>query len=73
MAHSKIKLSKCYSDATSRMSHLSTELYESIHDENGNPLEDLELVRKEIQSFQRGVREEIDFIKSACREENEGN
>lgn len=55
------------------MSQLSTELYESIHDDKGNPLSDLDAVRREIQSFQRGVREEIDFIKSACREENEGN
>jgi hypothetical protein len=42
----------------------ATELYENLHDEKGNPLVDIEIVKKRCLDFILSVRRELDFIRA---------
>jgi hypothetical protein len=65
-------LSKCYSNGTIRMHKATDQLYEDIHTDAGDPVRDEELIKSLCHEFLKCIREEIDFIRSACKESNEG-
>lgn len=65
-------VSKSFFTATSRVQELMTDLYENLHDNDGNPLLDEELITDRINAYKRVVRTELDMVKSAVKQYNEG-
>jgi len=61
-------LSKTYYLATSRMHHSATALYESLHDERGNPRTDAERLHNTIRKYKRDIDMEFDMIRAALLE-----
>jgi hypothetical protein len=57
-----------YMMATLRVHGLTSTLYESLHDLDGDPLEDPDAVRDMIVEFKRLVIEEISLVQSAVQE-----
>ena len=49
------------------------ELYESIHDSQGNPIEDYETVKLKVDEAIKKVRLEVDIIKTAAQEKLGGD
>lgn len=66
------RLSECYLMSLNQVQKNATSLYESLHDEKGNPLVDEVEVRKLTLEFIQSVRKELDFIRDAVREHVEG-
>jgi hypothetical protein len=65
------RLSEYYLMSMSQVQKNATELYENLHDEKGNPLVDIEIVKKRCLDFILSVRRELDFIREAVKEHNE--
>lgn len=65
------KLSELYCLACSNAHELLDELYESIHDSNGNPIVSPEEVKSIRQKFYSKIRHELDLIQSASDEASE--
>jgi hypothetical protein len=61
-------LSQTYFLATSRMHNAATNLYESLHDEAGNPRTDAERLHNTIRKFKRDIDMEFDLVRSALLE-----
>jgi hypothetical protein len=49
------------------------ELYEAIHDNQGNPIEDYETVKLKVDEAIKKVRLEVDIIKTAAQEKLGGD
>ena len=61
-------LSQTYFLATSRMHNAATNLYESLHDEAGNPRTDAERLHNTKRKFKRDIDMEFDMVRSALLE-----
>lgn len=68
---SKDDISFMFSTACSRIHTLVTELYESIHDKDGDPILDLDSASTFISEFRQALNIEIDLIKESIRQFNE--
>lgn len=68
---SKSDISLMFSTACNRIHVLATELYESMHDDNGDPIADIETASKFISEFRQALNIEIDLIKESIRQFNE--
>ena len=66
------ELSRMYFVATNFVAQTTTELYESLHDNNGAPLEDQDAVKLLVDNYIKKVRVEIELIRSAIRQHSEG-
>lgn len=62
------ELSRIYFLATARISEASADLYESLHDEKGNPLLDQKQVSEITNKYSRSFRIELDMIRAALTE-----
>jgi hypothetical protein len=62
------KLGWLYQVACNRINDACAELYESFHDEEGQPLTDLEQINVNIRLFQRQVSLEVDLVRQALTE-----
>lgn len=62
------KLSEYYSLASLKVHALIDELYESLHDEKGEPLTEYEDVLDTVLRVRKSMFEELDLIKSIVRE-----
>tara|TARA_R100000406_G_scaffold21043_1_gene13019 strand:+ start:3741 stop:3962 length:222 start_codon:yes stop_codon:yes gene_type:complete len=62
------KLSEYYSLASLKVHALIDELYESLHDEQGEPLTEYEDVLDTVLRVRKSMFEELDLIKSIVRE-----
>lgn len=67
------RLSEYYLMSLNQVQKNATNLYESLHDEKGNPLVDEAEVRKLTLDFIQSVRKELEFIRDAVREHVEAN
>lgn len=66
------ELSECYFKGVSRAITVLETLYEDLHDNSGNPLDDFETVKQKAADAIKHVRAELDIIKTAA-EEKQGN
>lgn len=64
------KLGEIYALATSRISDELTALYESLFDDDGQPMIVIDDVNERIKKFQRQVGYEADLMRQAIREHN---
>ena len=64
------KLGEIYALATSRISDELTALYESLFDDDGQPMIVIDDVNERIKKFQRQVGYEADLIRQAIKEHN---
>jgi hypothetical protein len=64
------KLSELYSFSTQEIQRLTTELYESLHDDAGNPISSSEEVSELVKDFRMRVNIEVATVKDACLEYN---
>ncbi len=64
------KLSELYSFCTQEIQRLTTELYESLHDDDGNPITSTDEVSELVKEFRMKVNIEIATVKDACLEHN---
>lgn len=64
----KQELSRSYFMATSRMSNAATSLYESLHNESGEPRVDADRLHNTIRKFKRDIDGEFDMIRAALLE-----
>tara|TARA_R110002049_G_scaffold71056_2_gene183246 strand:- start:1309 stop:1524 length:216 start_codon:yes stop_codon:yes gene_type:complete len=63
------KLSKLYFDATARMRYYVTAFYdESIHTEEGEPVDDLDEINHAILELRQATNIELDLIREASKE-----
>jgi hypothetical protein len=65
------ELSRLYCISTSNAHDALNELYEAVHDYNGNPIDDPAHVKSIKQSFIFKIRQELDLIQTACDEFSE--
>lgn len=66
----RYKLAEIYGLAAARISQELTDLYESLFDDDGNPMIVIDDVNDRIKKFQRQVGFEADLIRQAIREHN---
>ena len=64
------KLSELYSFSTHEIQRLTTELYESLHDDAGKPIPSTEEVAELLKDFRMKVNIEVATIKDAFLEYN---
>ena len=64
------RLGEIYALATSRISDELTALYESLFDDDGQPMIVIDDVNERIKKFQRQVGYEADLMRQAIREYN---
>jgi len=64
------KLSEVYSCSTQEIQRLTTELYEELHNDTGNPISSSEDVAELVKDFRMKVNIEVATIKDACLEYN---
>jgi len=64
------KLSEVYSFSTQEIQRLTTELYEELHNDTGNPISSSEDVAELVKDFRMRVNIEVATIKDACLEYN---
>lgn len=69
----KQELSGCYFRGASRAELVLEKLYEDIHDDQGNPIEDYEKVKLKVDEAIKNVRLELDIIKTAAQEKQGGD
>lgn len=69
----KSELGRIFSIASSRIAESCSELYESLFDEEGQPLYDIDEINAHIRAFQRQVGVEADLIRQAIIEYKETN
>lgn len=67
----KETLSRLFAQSTAEMTKVVVEMYESLHDELGDPLADWDLVLEEARECKKLVLEELEAIKAAVKEYNE--
>lgn len=66
----KPKLSKLYFLATSNAHQLVVDFYESLHNNDGSPVTDVDKVKSMKQSVIVKIRQELDLINAAVEEYN---
>ncbi len=64
----KDKLSMMYMIATMRVHQVTSNMYESLHDLDGDPLEDADAVKELITEFKKAVIEEISLALASTQE-----
>lgn len=64
----KDKLSLMYMIATMRVHQVTSNMYESLHDLDGDPLEDPDAVKELITQFKKAVIEEISLALASTQE-----
>jgi hypothetical protein len=64
------KLSEYYAIATDRSMRVMVDLYESLHNESGNPIEDHQKVSEEINKAMTLMKHEMDLCTEAVKEFN---
>lgn len=64
-------LSRSYSVATVRVHDVITDLYDGLHDDEGEPLKDPEEIYEMIRSVRQLINIEFDMVVSAAKEWNE--
>tara|TARA_S200002703_G_scaffold23811_1_gene20681 strand:- start:3847 stop:4065 length:219 start_codon:yes stop_codon:yes gene_type:complete len=57
-----------YAIACGLIQKYSTELYEAIHDDDGEPIDDVSEIQTSVAIFRRSVNIELDLIKSSLEE-----
>lgn len=57
-----------YSFSTTEIQKLTTELYEELHDEKGNPRLEWEPVLNDVRKYKRLVIQELEAVKVALKE-----
>ena len=62
------RVSSYYFFACDRVHEVMDDLYESLHDKDGNPITDLESVIDVVASSRKEIYEELDMIKSIVAE-----
>jgi hypothetical protein len=62
------ELSWMYYIATSRAALITEDLYNSLHTQDGKPIDDLELVKYIVDTHMKKVKAEVDLIKTAAEE-----
>jgi hypothetical protein len=62
------RLSSYYLIACDRVHQVMDDLYEALHDKNGDPLQDTESVIDVVASTRKEIYEELDMIKSIVAE-----
>lgn len=67
------ELSGCYFKGTSRAAIIMEELYEAIHTQQGEPIEDYETVKQHVDEAIKKVRLELDIVKTAAQEKQGGD
>lgn len=65
------KLSELYFLATEFVHNVTTDLYESIHTNSGEPITDPETIKLKVDAYVKTVRVEVDLIRRAVQEYNE--
>jgi hypothetical protein len=65
------KLSQLYSFAAEEIHKLTTELYESLHTDKGDPEKNWETTLEEVRKYKKLVLIELEGIKTALKEFNE--
>lgn len=64
-------LSRSYSVATTRIHDVITDLYDGLHDDEGQPRTDVEELYEMVRSVRQLINIEFDMITSAAKEWNE--
>jgi hypothetical protein len=64
-------LSKAYYTSTSRVIDLMQNLYDVLHHNNGNPINEKDLVCRLTNEHLKEIRSELDLIKTAVAEAEE--
>lgn len=64
----KQELSRLYCISTSNAHDVLDELYEAIHNHEGDPIKDSARIKSIKQSFIFKIRQELDLIQTACDE-----
>ena len=64
----KSKLSWYYSVACDRAQDVVSELYEALHDEEGNPVVCIEVIEESVTRVGESITEELSLIKSILDE-----
>ena len=62
------RLSSYYLIACDRVHQVMDDLYEALHDKNGDPLQDTESVIDVVATTRKEIYEELDMIKSIVAE-----
>lgn len=62
------RLSKGYYDGCDRIHTLIDEMYEKLHDDDGNPITDPATISNSITATMKILRLETDFIKAMVQE-----
>lgn len=65
------KLSDVFSMSTLMIHDATTELYESLHDSSGNPVESVDEVVELCRSYKSRMLNEIQMVVDICLEYNE--
>ena len=65
------KLSDVFSMSTLMIHDATTELYESLHDNNGDPIESVDVVMDICRSYKSRMLNEIQMVLDICLEYNE--
>ena len=67
------ELSKAYFDSTHFVGKASSDLYEELHDEAGNPITDMPKVMTILNKYSKAYKAELSGIHTALVEYNETN
>jgi hypothetical protein len=65
------KLSWYYYHACDRIHEIVDDLYESLHEEEGLPIESLDAVEKAMEGVKAAIYHELDLIQSAADEHSD--
>lgn len=69
----KNSLADKYSIACGLINRYCTDLYESIHDDDGDPITDVDEIQSSIAVFRKSVNIELDLIRSSLEEYSESD
>lgn len=64
-------LSKLYFYSVEEIHQITTELYEDLHTDSGDPIKNWETVMDLLVEYKKGIAAEVEGIKSAIEEYNE--
>ena len=61
-------VSELYSDACALIQQAACDMYEDLHDEKGNPINDAEYVASMLVEYRKWLLIEIDLIRETAKE-----
>jgi phosphoglycolate phosphatase-like HAD superfamily hydrolase len=64
----KQQLSRQFFIAMEMIHHSTTNLFEQLHDQQGNPLQNKEQVERLLQKYQAAIKEELSGVREAIKE-----